>query len=111
MNDDYIFNMILKRGHIVSKKNEIYVEVIDIAELDEYNLVFKMTVLEASVLSEKYPAFESQGLLAQWKLDSANNLIKLYKIFENNSFELTRAFLLDSASNVIVRERYNKLYK
>lgn len=109
--EDYLFRMILKQGHVVSRPNEpIYVEAHDLSELDGRRPIFKMTLAESSMLEEIWPAFASSGLAGEWTLNGTTGLIKLFKAFEPKDKHELETFLLDSQGHEIMRSRYEQLF-
>lgn len=94
--DEYIFHAVLKKGRIVSKPTELYAEAIDFSSK---NYVFRMTLLESSIVSENWPNFDTVGLVGEWKL-MTNGLLKLVKCFESTNEKLIMEFLKSSKSNL-----------
>lgn len=105
--DDYTLHMILKRGPIVSSINKpLYVQAIDFVHHDDLSHIFKMSLLEASRISEECPEFDSYGLVAVWQLQT-NGLLKFVSrapcVSDEDSI---KQFLLENVSHEIVRSRY-----
>lgn len=105
--DDYTLHMILKRGPVVSSINKpLYVQAIDFVHNNNASHVFRMSLLEATRISEEHPEFETFGLVASWQLQT-NGLLKFISkapcTFDEDSI---KQFLLDSVSHDIVRLRY-----
>ena len=99
--DDYVMHMVVRRGPVVSKQREtLYVEARDIT-----GLVFRMTLVEASQLSERHESFDNEGLVGVWQLVGSTGRLKLLKAFAGTA-DAVRAFLLETASTDAVRERY-----
>lgn len=94
--DEYLFHAVLKRGRIVSKPTELYAEAIDFSNK---NYIFRMTLLESSIVSENWPNFDTVGLVGEWKL-MTNGLVKLVKCYESNDPKLIMDFLKSSKSNL-----------
>ena len=101
--DDYVFHMIVVRGRVVSREREKhYVEIIDACR-DESNrqLVFKMSVANASLLEQLYPHIK-MGLIGQFNLSSDGFLTFVREAPKDDC----RKFLLDDASHDFMRSRY-----
>jgi hypothetical protein len=109
--DDYVLRAVLRRGPIVSTPDgPQYVRVHDLSE-DASGLhpVFRMSVLEASILSEKHPEFEDGGLVGTFKMAAPQGLLKLVATFDHRGDQdALRAFLTDPASAEFLRSRYEK---
>lgn len=107
--DDYVLRAVLRRGPVVSTpEGPQYVRVHDLSE-DSLGLhpIFKMSVLEASMLSEKHPEFEGSGLVGIFKLTAPSGLVKLVNAFDHKGDQATlRTFLTDASSAEFLRRRY-----
>jgi hypothetical protein len=109
--EDYLFRMILKQGHVVSRPNEpIYVEAHDLSELEGRRPVFKMTLAESSMLEETWPSFATSGLSGEWTLNGTTGLLKLFKAFEAKDSTELKLFLLDPQGHEIMRSRYQEMF-
>ena len=112
---DYIIRMIAKRGRVVSKKKELFCEIIDICyDSDDTARIFRMTLADASFLELQRPEFTStkisEGLIGSWKL-CANGFLKFIEHYDGPcSTEDITNYLLDDASHFIVRERYEAVF-
>ena len=107
--DEYVFHAVMKKGKLVSKPNEVaYVQVLDCAQdLDDMNqLVFKMSIVEASFLEQTWPQFDLDGILGVWNINGTNGFISLKQRMHLTDFEEVKAFLMDSKSYELVRLRY-----
>ena len=112
--DDYILHMVLKRGRVISKpKSPLYVEAHDLSAPDgQEPMKFKMSLVEASYISETMPEFDQAGLVGSWRLFGTTGLLKLTKAFDGRYDEgKVREFLLDSQSAPFVQNRYSTLLK
>ena len=99
--DDYTFNMIVKRGPAVSGPNKpMYVEAVD-----ANGLVFKMNVLDASVVENDHAQFAT-GLLGQWRYSGTHDRLRLVKAQEVSDKATLVKFLNDKTSHESVRQRY-----
>ena len=109
--DDYILNMVLRRGRIVSSpRKPIFVEAIDLANHDGLVHSFRMSMVDSFQTSETYPEFSLEGLVGTWRLVGSTGQIKLLKAFENrNNSEAVKSFLLNSESHSLARDRYTTL--
>jgi hypothetical protein len=108
--DDYILHMVLKRGRVISRpKSPLYVEAIDLSS--EGPMKFKMSLVDASYITETYPEFET-GLVATWRLFGTTGLLKLVKAFDHRTnLEKVKEFLLDSQSAPFILEKYKDILK
>jgi hypothetical protein len=107
--DDYVLRAVLRRGPIVSTPDgPQYVRVHDLSEDAEgRHPIFRMSVLEASMLVDKYPEFEERGLAGTFKMAAPNGLLKLMAPFDHKGDqEALKAFLTDPASAEFLRSRY-----
>lgn len=105
--DDYVWHMVLRQGRMINKSNEpCVVEALDFSSSDGRVLVFHMTPLEASLISEQYPEFLTTGLVGRWKMNATTGLLKLLNTVLYITANDIKAFLTDPASNVFVRQRY-----
>jgi hypothetical protein len=112
--DDYVFHLVIKKGPTVSKIGcPVFTEVYDLAEAtqDHQRHVFKMSILDASTLSEQWPLFETTGLVGSFKFQSSSGLLKAIKIFEDTDISRIWSFLLDASSHVFVRSRYEQIHQ
>ena len=102
--DDYNFHLVVVRGRQVSIQGEpSYVEMVDLCQDAEgRRIVFKMSILDASILSTEYP-FIKTGLIGQYHLN-ANGFLKFIK--EGPEGNEASSFLKDSASHEFMRSRY-----
>jgi hypothetical protein len=108
--DDYILHAALRKGPVISRpKKGLYVEVQDLGSSTEQSFVFHMSVLDASVLQEQWPEFDT-CLVGAWKLQASTGLLKTIRIFEKKDPKAIQDFLLDSASHDFVRKRYEALF-
>jgi len=111
--DDYVFHMVLKRGSIISKpKSPLYVHVHDLATDSEgLSHVFRMSVMDASILSTTYPQFVDTGLLGSYRLSATTGLLRLHKIYDGPfTQDSIEAYLLDRCSFEFVRDRYKRMF-
>lgn len=105
--DDYVFHAVLRCGRVVSKPGKrLYTEAIDLAQVDGSNLVFQLTVLEASRILDLFPSFGERGLPGVWRMQASSTFVKLARPFEPYELEKVKAFLLQSSSASFVRSRY-----
>jgi len=108
--DDYTLHMILKRGSIVSSVNKpLYVQALDYVHHNDRSHVFKMSLLEASRISEEHPEFDSHGLVATWQLQTNGHIKFVSKA--PCTLDTMKQFLLDETSHEIVRSRYETFFK
>ena len=101
--DDYNFHLVVVRGRQISIQGQAnYVEMVDLCE-DSHGrrVVFKMSVLDASILSTDYPSIRT-GLLGQYHLN-ANGFLKFIK---EGPTEHAYSFLKDPSSHEFMRNRY-----
>jgi len=105
--DDYTFHAAMKRGKLVSRPNEmVYVQAIDLSQDAEGSqFSFKMSVVESSLLEQKYPEYED-GLLGQWAINGTTGLLSFKGPFLSKHYEEIVAFLSDVKSNTLLRSRY-----
>jgi len=107
--DDYVLRAVLRRGPIVSTPDgPQYVRVHDLSEdASGMHPIFRMSVLEASLLSDKHPEFEDRGLVGTFKLTAPQGLLKLIAAFDHKGDQAAlKAFLTDQASAEFMRSRY-----
>jgi len=109
MEDDFTANMIIKCGACVSsyKSPEAYVEVIDLGS----NKKYKMSILEASVLSDVYPSFTDKGLIGTWSYNSLDQKIKLVKQEVCQDKTQLVEFLTSSSNYQETRKHYELFFK
>lgn len=102
--DDYNFHLVVVRGRQVSIQGQPnYVEMVDLCEDAEgRRVVFKMSILDASILSTDYPIIKT-GLIGQYHLN-ANGFLKFIK--EGPEGSEASSFLRDSSSHEFMRNRY-----
>ena len=112
---DYIIRMIAKRGRVVSKKRELYCEIVDLCyDENEITRIFRMNLVDSSILDIQSPEFTSpknaEGLIGSWKLQ-ANGLLKFLEPYDGPcSTESICDYLLNEASHPIVRSRYERMF-
>ena len=105
--DDYIFHAVMRRGPVVSKPGRpMYIEVMDFSEspVTHSVVLFRMSLLDASIVSEAYPDFDTTGIPAIWQLQT-NGTLK-FNSYMPKTYESVQSFLLDAQSNAFLRERY-----
>lgn len=100
--DEYIFHGVLKKGRIVSGPTELYAEAIDFSKAC---FVFRMSLLESSIISESWPEFDTKGILGQWRL-MTNGFLKLVQISDLRDPKEIKLFLKDSHSNILFSQHY-----
>jgi hypothetical protein len=101
--DDYTFHMVVRRGPIISAPGKpMYVEV-----YDANGLVFRMNVLDASVVTSEHAQFSS-GLLGQWRYSGTTDRLKLVKAREFQDKDSVVKFLCDASSHESVRILYSQ---
>jgi hypothetical protein len=103
--EDYTFNAVLKKGRTVSSSKSLYVEAIDFGT---QKFVFKMTLMDASIVSDSWPEFEADGLVGQWRLQSSG-LLKLVQGHTSKNAKTVKEFLLDQSSHNIFRQYYKTI--
>lgn len=108
--DDYLVHLVVRKGPAVSRvEGPAYVEVLDLSgdPNDGTHLAFKMSIVDASIVAEQFPEFETSGLVATWRLQAADGLLKLVTAFDGREDQdLVRGFLVDSKSHRWARDRY-----
>lgn len=106
--DDYILHMVLQRGRVISvPKKPLYVEVIDMSDVRP--LKFKMSLVDASFISDMHPDFDTKGLVATWRLHGTSGLLKMIKAFDSTCPIKIKEFLLDPQSASFVLDKYKKV--
>jgi len=109
--DDYTLHMILKRGSVVSSYDRpLYVQALDFVHHNDKSHVFKMSLLEASRISEEHPEFDSYGLVAVWQLQTNGHIKFVSKAPCTLDESSMKQFLLDETSHEIVRSRYETFF-
>lgn len=106
--DDYVLHMVLRRGRMINKVGHACViEAIDFsAGTEGHQLIFHMSPLEASQISDEHVAFDTTGLLGRYKFSASTGLLKLIHASTARSPDDVKAFLLDTASHELIRSRY-----
>lgn len=102
--DEYLFNAIISKGRLVTNSDKTaFIEGLHISSDNQTNYIFKFSILESSIIQEKYDEFLTVGVLGRWKLNS-NGYISLVAIGPQDDFE---AFLKDDNSAEFVRQTYS----